>query len=224
MGNLPDYLELSVEEQDALIVTISFVAHDCAHVFTHRVPSRRDTDLAADLAQEVVLSCLTRLRDGRWKTLQKPLVLPLVLALLQRRAVDRIRRGIRCAKRERLYVDDVVNAEPAWMSPDLNLEEKELAALHRRARERIPPAYREAHEMVRDEECTYREVARRLGISPLTVTSYVTRARRQYREELLLYGIAAPVQIRKANPHASVTHEPGDVKDLDDNDLAEAGH
>jgi RNA polymerase sigma factor (sigma-70 family) len=196
MSESSDYVELSLEQQDALVVNISFVAHQCAPVFTHRTPSKRDASLAADLAQDVVLYCLERLRAGRWSSLRRPLVLPLVIAILERRAIDLARRRHRQARRTVVYLDAVARTQPVWMSPELVLEAKELEELHRSAIRDMPPAYLEAYQMVHEERRTHEEVARYLGLSPLTVSTYVKRARRRLRDALLLYGVAVPVQKR----------------------------
>jgi hypothetical protein len=123
MDTPTDYLALSFEEQDAVLAMISVAAHDCARAYTRYVLRRHDPMLASDIAQDVVLFCLVRLRAGQWSALREARVLPLVQAIVARRGVDLVRQHDRRSKRERIYINALACAESAWMSPDLVLQE-----------------------------------------------------------------------------------------------------
>jgi DNA-directed RNA polymerase specialized sigma24 family protein len=143
----------------------------------------------------VVLFCLVRLRAGQWSALREARVLPLVQAIVARRGVDLVRQHDRRSKRERIYINALACAESAWMSPDLVLQELELEALVSKTLDSLGPAYRRAFEIVRNEELTYEETARRLGLSPSTVSCYMTRALRRFRAMLIRDGIEPPLPL-----------------------------
>ena len=89
-------------------------------------------DVADDIAQDVVLECLLKVRAGRWRVAREALG-AFVRRLVRRRAVDWLRRSQRRSERNAEHAREIRESTHAWMSPDLASEERELAEFHDRA-------------------------------------------------------------------------------------------
>jgi RNA polymerase sigma factor (sigma-70 family) len=151
-------------------------------------------DAADDIAQDVVLDCLTRMRDGQWRTRQS---LPaLVRKMVQRRLTDHRRGQESRLAHEAEHVRERTESIHAWMSPELALQERELERFHEQALAKLPRTCRMAYVMVREEGTPYSVVADRLGVSRAAVNACVVRAQRRLRAELLDKRIATPPPVR----------------------------
>jgi len=149
-----------------------------------------DTEDAADIAQQVVMDCLIRMRDGRWNVALADMP-RVVRRMVLSRAIDGWRAHSRRRAREREHARESSEGARAWMSPDLMYEDGELRDLQEQMLAGIPRVCRRAYLMVRLEQLTYEEAAERLGVSPRTVESHVVRAQRRFRKELERCGIGA---------------------------------
>ena len=144
-------------------------------------------DATEDIAQDVVLQCLMKIRAGRWRIDPADLA-DFVRRVVRRRAVDLWRRSQARKQRDAEYALETQDS-PTWMSPELAYEERELAELHERALERLPELCRRAYLMVRDEGETYESAAARLGIQPHAVSKHMVRAQERLRRALARRGI-----------------------------------
>jgi hypothetical protein len=108
--------------QAQLLVEISGPAKRC-------VRTVGAVDRAADLAQDVVLECLMKLRAGPLGI--APAVLPgLVSGLVKWRALDSLRRRQTDEERAHAFARDRAQGTRVWMSPDLSYEEEDMADIH----------------------------------------------------------------------------------------------
>lgn len=148
-------------------------------------------DSADDIAHDVVLEMLRRLRAG--------FVVPgaaelssLVRKLVRGRRLDQLRRETRQARHEAEYARQRYRHDPAWMSPEATLDDIELERFHQKTLMYLPPACRRAYMMVRDGHTTYEAAAQALAVSPRTIGCYVFTAQREFRRALEAAGIPVP--------------------------------
>ena len=165
-----------------------------ARRYAGRVASAADAD---DIAQEVVLDCLTRLNAGRWHVTTS---LPsFARGMVQRQRACMLRRNERDDTRNGEYARETLEHSHEWMSPEHSQEAHELTELHDQTLASLPPTCRTAYRMVREERATYRTVARRMGVGLATVHHQVVTAERQFRYRLRKEGIGVRHHQRAAN-------------------------
>lgn len=167
-----------------LIVEISAFAHRYARALMSAAA-------AEDLAQDVVLECLIRIRDGRWRI--KHSLAAFVRAMVRRRRADTLRLRERRAAREAQHANECADGVHAWMSPELVLESEELDAFHVRMLAQLPPGCRNAYTMVREEETSYQVAAEKLGVTRAAVCAHIVTAHRRFRAGLADEDIAVPL-------------------------------
>lgn len=146
---------------------------------------------AEDIAQEVALECLERMRAGTWAPGSIRLRV-IVRKLVWVRAIDHLREAVRRRYREAAYGAAVVNPSDAWRRPDLALDERYLLGLHETALARLPRLCRRAYVLVRERGYSHLEAARVLKVTRATVGQHVVRAQREIRRTLAAHGIDAP--------------------------------
>lgn len=175
---------------DQLIVEIASLARDFAMNIV-------DDDPAEDIAQDVALQCLMKIRAGKWRV-EAAALRDFVRRVVRRKAVDLLRRS---QAREQRHAEYALEAHAAqtWMSPELAYEERELAEFREQALGRLPALCRRTYLLVREEEETYRNAALRLGVRPTTVSAHIVTAQQRLRNELAERGISeAPRRSRRA--------------------------
>jgi RNA polymerase sigma-70 factor (ECF subfamily) len=129
---------------------------------------------AEDIAQDVVLKCLLRLRNNRWRMDRSPNAL--VSSITRRTCKNRKRNDERRESRDAQYLAERTAVAPAWMNPaQANDEEKDCES-YERALSELPAGCRSTFLLVREHGMTYREVAVREGISLRTIAKRVARA------------------------------------------------
>jgi RNA polymerase sigma factor (sigma-70 family) len=185
-------LPIDPSAADAATERVLLEVAQLARRFAKGVVRREDVE---DVAQEVVLECLIKLRNGYWVPGETSTA-SLVRNMIHRRGVDRLRRAQRRDEREADHCRDLRESVHAWMSPAVAMEERELNALHDRALAELPPLCRRAYVLVREEGLSYSEVARRLGVTRHAVTSHVTRAQQRLKRSLRAHGVATPRRSR----------------------------
>lgn len=173
---------------EQILVTVTRLARR----FARRLVRREDVD---DIAQETVLECLIKLRNGYWVPEESALPV-FVRHMVWRRSVDRLRRAQRRDVREREHHREVQESVHAWMSPSLAQESRELDALHEQAVAELPEACRRAYVMVRDEDLSYDVVATRLGVTRRAVAGHVVRAQQRLTRSLRAHGVSTPRRAR----------------------------
>ena len=112
--------------------------------------------------------------------------------VVESRAVDIAQRKRRRKERNAEHGKLLEDGTRVWMSPELALEQRELAAFHEWVVRCLPEACRRVYVMVRDECATYEVVGQRLGVSRAAVNKSVVRAHGLIREQLRARGIEPP--------------------------------
>lgn len=148
-------------------------------------------ETADDLAQDVVLACLLRMRRGTWRVAPRTLA-PHVRRIARLRAVDLLRRAQSRAMRNAEHSRELAEGTHAWMNPDLGVEQQELAALESSVLNQLSAASRLVFVMVRQNGLSYEAVAEALGISRSAVCRSMVRAQKKIRQALDKQEIVAP--------------------------------
>lgn len=162
--------ETQVDE--SVLVEIATMARQFARESVER-------DVAEDVSQDIVLSCLARMREGAWEVRRESLP-ALVQQMVRRRVVDLRRRSGRDDRRAMKYLQETA-ADPVWMTPGADDEAREFEEFRERALELLPPRCRETYLLVEKGRLTYEEVAERLGVTRSAVAWQMGEARRRIR-------------------------------------------
>lgn len=145
----------------------------------------RDAALAEDLVQQTLL----RIHRARGRFLPGAAVIPWAMAIARRLLIDHLRhrRGDRLTSslEEESYAEP---PDPAPTAVDLVVA-NDLARRIRTAVATLPPAQREAFELIKEDELSLAEAAAVLGT---TVTAVKLRAHRAYQALRLVLGDLAP--------------------------------
>jgi RNA polymerase sigma-70 factor (ECF subfamily) len=138
---------------------------------------------ADDLAQDIVLECLTNLRAG---TLQIPSrgLAPYVRTMVLRRLLNEYRRNLRHMARDAEYERELAEFPRVWMSPEVCAEEGEIEDALEKALASLPPMCRQVYLMAREDHATYPAIAEALGISHAAISKHLVRAGRRIRTSL----------------------------------------
>jgi RNA polymerase sigma factor (sigma-70 family) len=171
-------------DDEALLSAISALAH----AYARKLLPKAD---AEDVAQDVVLECVIRLRAGKW-VIERSSLEALVKRMVRRQRVDEVRARHRRDEREHEHALSDSQRSPGWMTPDVQLEEDEIAEARARALERVPATARRVFVFVQEERLTYEGAAVRLGLSKGAVSAHVGRAKRHLRRHLTEYGLTVP--------------------------------
>jgi len=144
---------------------------------------KTDYDTASDIAQEVAIDCLLRLRRNRWRVVksQRALVASMTrnkLSTLKERKKNR-------REREEQFMAERSARCPEWMNPVRGCEQREEERIRAQALEELPLKCRSAFLLVRDGGVSRREAARKLGISFGLVVNHVARAERHLADRLI---------------------------------------
>jgi RNA polymerase sigma factor (sigma-70 family) len=149
-----------------------------------------------DMPDDVMLECLSSIREGTWNGHAAPLP-AIVSRLVQCRVVDAVRRR----ENEKIfgpqYAHAVLSMNRSWMAPDVEAEERELEAIRAAALAELPPACREAYQLVRERGLSYTQAARVLGVSRGGVCAFVVKAHQLLRTELRRRGVQTPSRGRR---------------------------
>ncbi len=142
-----------------------------------------DRDTAEDIAQDVVVTCLERIRAGTWDV-RPDGIDAYVRCVVGRRVIDVVRRRKRRREREAEHSRELEEGVHAWMDPELALERDELEAYHERAMAEMPAACRRAYRLVRERHASRAEAAAKLGVTVGAIGMRLARAQRELEEGL----------------------------------------
>jgi len=190
---------------ERLLISISRLAH----VFVIGLVPKHSRE---DVAQDVTLECLIRMRAGEWEVAPEAVV-SYVFRAVERKAIDYVRRRKVRKAHEEVFGREMEDGVHAWMRPDTSGADRELHALNTRTLESLPPACQRTYVMVREQGMTYEQVADALGVSRSAVSANIVRAHRAFRRELLARDIVPPpaakgAHYRKVDP---IIYEPRDT-------------
>ena len=164
-----------------------------AHAVARRMVRSRDR--AKDIAQDVAAECLSRLRSGTWDVAPERLEAYVATMVRRRRNELRVHRR-QAAARDWTYLSEIAADTRAWMNPEAQWEERELAALYGATLMKLRPRCRQAFVAVREHGQSYAEAARTLGTSEKMIGKFITEAQRVFRAELRARGIRVPREKR----------------------------
>jgi RNA polymerase sigma-70 factor (ECF subfamily) len=168
--------------EDDVLVEIGAIAHRYAQGLV-------DRDMAHDVAQDVVVFCLEKMRARQWR-IDRSTLRRYVWCLVRRRLIVVLRRKDRLREREADHARERRQSPPAWMHPESALEAKELEAFEQETLNGLPRQSRRAWRLVREQRLSYKTAARVLGVSRATLCSNLARAERLVRERMREQGVA----------------------------------
>lgn len=140
-----------------------------------------------DLAHDVTLKILTKLRAGTWKRPRN--MRKYLLTLILDRRIELYRSEEAADVRALEYVRHQRQNKPEWMLTDSMLTERGMLNFCADVLKKKSRKCRFAYHMVRIEGNTYGEAAARLKVSPHTVHNYIVTAQRAIRLELEALGV-----------------------------------
>ena len=168
--------------------------HARARAMARRLVKSRDR--ADDLAQEAAAECLMRLRSRTWDVAPERLDAYVATIVRRRRKLMRSQRR-QAAARDWTYLSEISASTRAWMNPETQWQERELAALYDTTLASLPPRCRQAFIAVREHDESYAEAARTLGVSEKMIAKFITQAQRVFRSVLRERGIRVPPEKRR---------------------------
>ncbi|HEY9427995.1 MAG TPA: RNA polymerase sigma-70 factor [Gemmatimonadaceae bacterium] len=137
-----------------------------------------------EVAEDLVLELFAHLWDRRHRSIPLTVDRGYLYRSARNRALDHLRRQ-RVAT---TWIDRMIHeADEPDEAPDDLLECQELAAAAARAVAELPEQRRRIFVLCRDHDMSYAEVGERLGISPRTVNTQMTRALKSLRAKLAPY-------------------------------------
>lgn len=169
-----------------LLITVRCIAHRIASAIL-----RDALEDAEDMAQDVVLECLLKIRAGRWYT-GPDAIKPLVRWLIRRRIIDRRRWRLGEERRDFHHLRELMKQRREWMSPDSGIRVGEVIKEYQRALWGLTPACREAFILVRERGMSHEQAAATLRVKTSTVSANVALARGEVLAALQRNGISAP--------------------------------
>ncbi|MFI5244053.1 MAG: RNA polymerase sigma-70 factor [Gemmatimonadales bacterium] len=128
-----------------------------------------------ETAEEIVQELFCWIWEQRF-TLEMPHgVRPWLFTAVRNRSLNALRnRHVEFSIHDRVSRDARSNSRPDL--PDAELAARDLAEAASRVVAAMPPRCREAYTLIREQQLSYAEAARVMGISPNTVEIHMTRA------------------------------------------------
>ncbi len=143
-------------------------------VLAMSVARTRDGEAARDLAQEILLSVLQALREGKLRQEDR------LSAFVHSTARNRINSYLQSLRQRQEQPD--LPERPPVESPEESFEQAERAALIRQALGRLRPQDRKILLLILVDGLKPREIARRLGLGPELVRKRKSRALQRIRQ------------------------------------------
>ncbi len=181
-------VSLSEADQDTLLLAI----YELAPSFIRGTVPKQD---APDVLHDISLEWLVKLRSNNWRTTPENLQ-AFVRKLVSDHLVDRRRKRIRRKDHDGEHLRARSVTMPVWVCPDRSDDEDANAKLRQQLLGKLSEQCRQTHRLIREEGLTYSQAAALLGVSVHTAHTYMARAHRILRAELVRLGISV------ANSHA----------------------
>ena len=200
---MPTTARLPLSPEDAFVIQVSTLARQAARrlLILHNLAD------ADDIAQDVTLECLSRIRNGNMEIITTDIA-AFVWTMVIRRALNVARAADRRDARAAVCTRDEGDVY-GCTSPETQVEYSELVALIELTVASLPPVCRRVFQMVREDDASYAAIALTLGISRHTVKEHLTAAQRRLRAVLVDALVIAP-PVPRACPHR-VTTEANEV-------------
>jgi DNA-directed RNA polymerase specialized sigma24 family protein len=165
-----------------------------------------DDDVVEDIAADIALNALVRLRSKMWTKLPKNLQ-----ALVRKMTANRVASFHRDQKVERANLREFQriqqSIEREWMSPDPEWDEASIDEYQAEVMRKLPRRCRLAYYLVRVEGDSYEQAAERMQVTTRTICKYIVHAHRVFREELRAVGVNVP-EPRRIEQRAHVPQPP----------------
>jgi RNA polymerase sigma factor (sigma-70 family) len=191
----------NVPGEEAFLIAVSAVARPYARLLTSR-------DDAFDIAQDVVLDCLTNLCDGGCP-FDVMANVGLIKTMVLRRLLMLLRANDRRATRDAQHELERTDSTHIWMQPDLGVEAQELEDVLEKTIASLPRMCRRVYVMVRDDGASYQIVANVLGVSRASVNAHMVSAQRRLRVALIEQGpMPTTCRPERSEGPALVLHSP----------------
>lgn len=143
-------------------------------LYRHAYKILEDTDACNDVVQDVFLVI--------WNNREVIRITGSLAAYLYRAVKNRVLDHISRQQVRDKYIREIARfAEEGTCTTDERLREKELLAIITAEKEKLPPRTREAYELNREQELSYREIGEQLNVSEKTVKKQVHNALRSIR-------------------------------------------
>jgi DNA-directed RNA polymerase specialized sigma24 family protein len=143
-----------------------------------------------EVVHELAAVWLERLRAGGWDLPREDWE-DFVVGEIRKRRVEDYRARKRTLRRDGVHLQIITDAPREWMSQDLKIEEERLRGFLDTVRATLPAKCVRAHAMIRDDQLTYAEVAKKLRVSERCVHEYIKTVHQAFRRALRSVGIAA---------------------------------
>ncbi len=137
----------------------------------------------------------------------------LVATMIRRRNAELYRLWKRAAERDAEYLRERMESVHTWMDPEAQWIERECDALYAKTLASLPPQCRAAFVAVREDELSYAEAGKKLGISGKMVGKYISHAQSVFRLALREYGITPPPEKRAKKNRIAFTSAESQAKD-----------
>jgi DNA-directed RNA polymerase specialized sigma24 family protein len=144
-----------------------------------------------EVVHELAAVWLERLRAGGWNLPREDWE-AFVVGEIRNRRVEDYRGRKRTLGRDASHLRIITDAPRAWMSQELLLEEERLRDFTDTVRATLPAKCVRAHALIRDEQLTYAQVAKKLRVPVRRVHEYVKTVHRTFRAALPSVAIEAP--------------------------------
>jgi RNA polymerase sigma factor (sigma-70 family) len=170
--------EISLEsDQESLIVD---QVRRMAYLFARRLTSKDEAD---DIAQDVALDYLLKVRDKHWRleTTQEALV----ASMTWRKHACRTRRAKHRRAAEEQFMAERNARTPDWMHPASDCEAREDVWIQEQTLKELSATARIAFRMVNEQGATHGAVARTMGVSREAVTKQLRKAEKRLADRLL---------------------------------------
>ena len=134
-------------------------------------------------AEEIVQDTMLWLWENRSTLMEELNFKTLMFTIVKNKALNRLWH----VEVKRKVLQEIVEKyETEFENPDIYLTE-ELLRLYKDAVNKLPPEFKEAYELTRNQQLTHREIAERLNVSPQTVNYRIGQALKYLRIALKDY-------------------------------------
>jgi len=150
-----------------------------AYLYARRLTRKHVAD---DIAQDVALAYLLKVRDKHWRLETK--LEALVVSMTWRKLACRVRREKHRRDAEEQFMAERNARMPDWMHPASACEAREDARIREQVLKELPATARIAFRMVQEQGATHDAVAKTMGVSRELVSKHVQRAEKRLADRL----------------------------------------
>lgn len=139
--------------------------------------------VSPDEAKEIVQDTMMWLWENRMTLIPSLTLKTLLFTIVKNKALNKISHY---EIKRKVHQEIADKYESTFASPDFYLE-NELFGLYERAIKNLPPEFRQAYDLNRNEGMTHKEIAEQLNVSPQTINYRIGQTLKILRLELKDY-------------------------------------